>query len=363
MDFTISNPILNRREGLYYYLAIWLVIAALHALVLRHMHELHLSWATSILDSAVFNFLFAILGLGFWYPSKFISLEKGKAARVLLSHTLASVVISTLWVGAGYTILKNLIVDEPNYQPFLYSSIFIRLLIGVLLYFVLVAFYYVLIYYQHFHQKQMQEAELKSLVREAELRTLKFQINPHFIFNSLNSINALTLSDPARAGEMTVKLGDYLRSTLSKNDQQQSTLKEELDSAKLYLDIEKVRFGEKFEFLESVERPCLETRVPNMLLQPLFENAIKHGVYESLEKVQIKFTCRQQGDYVQITVENDFDPRAPSRRGKGIGLENIQHRLRMTYHQENLLRIEKEDQLFRVHILIPNDARPAWQKP
>jgi len=151
---------------------------------------------------------------------------------------------------------------------------------------------------------------MKTLVKEAELKSLKFQINPHFIFNSLNSINSLTMSDPQKAGAMTIKLSDYLRFTLSKNEKQKSKLKEEIDSTKLYLDIEKVRFGDKIEYVEEIQKKCLDVQVPSMILQPLFENAIKHGVYESLDKVGIKFSCSLNGDYLKVVVENEFDAEA-----------------------------------------------------
>ena len=138
------------------------------------------------------------------------------------------------------------------------------------------------------------------MVKEAELKSLKYQINPHFIFNSLNSISSLTISDPQKAQEMTIKLSSFLRSTLSKNEKQKSKLSEEISNAKLYLDIEKVRFDDKFEFIEEVENACKDMEVPSMILQPLFENAIKHGVYESLEKVTIKMKCFSEKEYFKI---------------------------------------------------------------
>jgi sensor histidine kinase YesM len=161
------------------------------------------------------------------------------------------------------------------------------------------------------------------------------------------------MSDPARAGEMTIKLADFLRYTLSKNERQETTLKEELDAARLYLDIEKIRFGNKFAFSENTSASCLDTVVPSMLLQPLFENAIKHGVYESLTPVHIDFSCRENGGYLEISVENGYDPDSPGRKGEGIGLKNIQNRLEMLYNQRGLMQINQTDEVFGVRILIP----------
>jgi LytS/YehU family sensor histidine kinase len=191
------------------------------------------------------------------------------------------------------------------------------------------------------------------LVKEAELKSLKYQINPHFIFNSLNSISSLTLSNPQKAQEMTIKLSSFLRSTLSKNERQKSKLSEEINNAKLYLDIEKVRFDDKFNFIEELEPKCMELEVPSMILQPLFENAIKHGVYESLDKVTIKLKCGHEKDYFKIIVENTFDPESVPRKGEGIGIKNIQNRLKLIYNQDNLVTTEKINNLFRVNIFIP----------
>jgi sensor histidine kinase YesM len=331
---------------------VWAVLAAVHVLVLLLNQKLALKW--SIIDGFVFNLIFAILGLGFWYSCQFISLERGSVQRVLTSHIVASLLVSLIWVALARAFLTHIVtVDEP-YQEFLSISQVWRFLIGILLYFVLASFYYLAIYSENLREQATKRAELKALVHQAELKSLKFQINPHFIFNSLNSINSLTQTAPEKAGEMTVKLADFLRYTLSNNEKQENSLADELNSARLYLDIEKVRFGNKFQYIEEIEDGCLEYPVPNMILQPLMENAIKYGVYESLEPVTISFSCHSYGDYLQIVLENSFDPEAVTRRGEGIGLRNIESRMQMMYDQKNLLEVRKEKSHFRVNLYIPS---------
>ncbi len=122
----------------------------------------------------------------------------------------------------------------------------------MLFYFIIVALIYIIIYYGNFQEKVLHEAELKILVKEAELKTLKYQINPHFIFNALNSISALTISEPKLAREMTINLSSFLRKTLKSNENQKCKLIDDLNNAKLYLDIEKIRFGEKFIYSEEI---------------------------------------------------------------------------------------------------------------
>ena len=293
------------------------------------------------------------LGLSFWFTVSFNSLENYSTSKVFINHIAAAVITSGLWILIGYYAIINLITGDKVYSDFLLKSLVWRFLIGILFYTVIIAVDYVIIYYNNFQEKLLKEVELKALVKEAELKTLKYQINPHFIFNSLNSISSLTISNPLQAQEMTIKLSSFLRSILSKNEKQKNKLIEEINNAKLYLDIEKVRFAEKFEFVEEIKIECKEMEVPSMILQPILENAIKHGVYESLDKVTIKLSCGMEKEYFRITIENNFDPESIPRKGEGIGLKNIRNRLKLIYNQENLLTVQKDTNLFKVNIFIP----------
>jgi LytS/YehU family sensor histidine kinase len=153
---------------------------------------------------------------------------------------------------------------------------------------------------------------------------------------------------------MTIKLSEFLRSTLERNDIQTSKLEEEIKTIKLYLDIEKIRFEDKIKFVEELDKRCLQKQVPSMILQPLFENAVKYGVYESLEEAQIKFTCRDSNDSLRIIIENSFDTNSVAKKGAGVGIKNIRERLEKIYNQRDLLQIEKDNKVFRVIINIPN---------
>ncbi len=346
----MKHPIL-RQKNLAFYIVSWFVISIIHALFLKFGQNT--SWYWAFIDSLVFNLLYAALALSFWSMCKSISIQNLKILKLIENHGAAAVFSSLIWFGLSYALLINLFFIEESYRVFLRGSLVWRMLIGVLFYFLSVSFYYVYIYSVNFKEQLIKEAELKTLVKEAELKSLKFQINPHFIFNSLNSINSLTMSNPQKAGEMTIKLSDYLRFTLSKNEKQESKLKEEIDSVKLYLDIEKVRFGDKINYVEEIQDECLDVAVPSMILQPLFENAIKHGVYESLNKVKIRFSCSLNGDYLKTVLENEFDLETSIQKGEGIGLKNIKERLEKTYSKTNLIKIEKESNIFRVKLFIP----------
>jgi len=183
---------------------------------------------------------------------------------------------------------------------------------------------------------------------------LKSQINPHFLFNSLNSISSLTITNPEKARDMVIKLSDFLRYSVSTNTSRFTTLQNELANIQRYLEIEKVRFGDKLQFEFILEGTCKDHLIPIMLLQPLFENAIKHGVYESIEKVKIEMDCKYTSGYLEIVIWNDFDPNAHARKGTGLGLNNIRERLRLLYKTDTLLKTSVEGTKFFVFLSLPN---------
>jgi two-component system, LytTR family, sensor kinase len=347
------NPFINNKKVLATYCVAWFLVFLVHISVLNLF--LGLPFLTAALDSAVFNGIYLSFGVSLWYTVSFNTLENYNVFKIFLNHIAAACITSGLWIGIGYFIMSRSINGNNLYtNGMLPSSLIWRFLIGILYYTVIICIDYVIIYYNNFQDKLLNEATLNSLVKEAELKTLKYQINPHFIFNSLNSISSLTITDPQKAQDMTIKLSSFLRSTLSKNEKQKNKLGEEIANARLYLDIEKVRFAEKFDFADEIKTECRDLEVPSMILQPLFENAIKHGVYESFDKVIIRLLCGREKDYFKIVVENNFDPESVPRRGEGIGLKNIRNRLKLIYNQDNLLTVEKKGNLFKVNIFIPN---------
>ena len=339
----IRNKNLTQAMGL---VALILVVGQL--LSLYFIYNIRFDFA--FVDSNIYTFLFFIFGISLWYPVKYMAIESHSVFNLLFNHSITIAITSVIWLYSGYFILSNLF---PDYDPFLFSTLFLRFLLGFLLFTIVVILSYVLIYYNNFKTKLVEETELNSLIKEAELKSLKYQINPHFIFNSLNSIASLTTTNPQKSNEMTINLSNYLRKTLSGNEKLKISLKEEIDNIKLYLEIEKVRFEEKLEFTLNVENGCSEIKIPSMILQPLIENVIKHGVYESTEKIMIRLNCNLEKDYLKLVIENNYDKDSVSFRGEGIGLKNIQSRLKLVYNQENLLTIKKGEEIFTATLFIP----------
>lgn len=345
-----NNPILKSAKSILLYILFVVIISILYANLVSI--ESKLTFSVTITDAIIINLILGILGFSFWFSSKYLSIENTPISKVILIHFAGGLLVTIVWIVIGYLILNTLVSDVDAYNNFFITTIKSRFIIGLLFYFLMTAFYYIVIYYSGFQERVIKEKELKSLVTEAELRSLKFQINPHFIFNSLNSMSALTEIDPKKAKQMIIKLADFLRYTLANNDKQTTTLNEELKNIKLYLDIEKIRFEDKFDYSEELSEQCGKVQIPSMILQPLFENAIKHAVYETLDKVNIKLVCTTQENFLKISVSNNFEGES-HKKGAGVGLKNIRDRLALIYHQDNLMEVKKEDGIFIVNIYIP----------
>ncbi|RMD50884.1 MAG: hypothetical protein D6830_01630, partial [Ignavibacteria bacterium] len=277
----MKNPILSNGKFIFSYFSIWFIISLFHFSALYFFVDMKFTY--SLADSLIFNLLFALMGFSLWFPTQFLSIENYSLSKLVFNHFAAAIVTSIIWITVSSLILTKIF---PNgvYSIFLQNSFVWRIVIGIIFYSILTSLYYLIIYYKNSEERKLKQLELEKLINQAELKSLKYQINPHFIFNSLNSISSLTLTNPALAQSMTIKLADYLRSILSRNDKQFNTLKEELELVKLYLEIEKLRFEDKFNLIIENGKDCKDVKIPNMLLQPLAENAIKYGVYEAIEK-------------------------------------------------------------------------------
>lgn len=282
-------------------------------------------------------------------------LGKSEVWRTVLTHITAALVLSYLWVSAGWLVagwVDGMVGTHANYK--LYGELQNRLYgVGFSYYLLGVAFHYML-----FAQKASQEAQERALessvrAREAELSALKAQINPHFLYNSLNSISALTSIDPARAREMCVSLADFLRLTLGMGEKAVIPLREEVSLLEKYCAIEKVRFGNRLKIEAEVQEDAKDCLLPPLLLQPLFENAVVHGIAQMAEGGWIRLRAARNGGRVSLSVENSWDPEAGSSRKNGVGLRNVQRRLEARYGNEAQLEAKAEDDVFRVNMSFP----------
>jgi LytS/YehU family sensor histidine kinase len=215
-----------------------------------------------------------------------------------------------------------------------------------------------LLWYSQQEQKESdnRKIETERLSKEAELFKLRQQLQPHFLFNSLNSISALTGTDPEKARHMIHQLSDFLRGTIRKDEQQWNTLDEELQYLQLYLDIEKVRFGYRLQTEVIVDEEATQLRLPALLLQPIVENAIKFGLYDTIGEVLIKIEATVEHNNLKVAVQNPFDPETSQPlKGTGFGLMSVQRRLFLLFARQDLITTVKDKEHFITTILIPQD--------
>lgn len=329
------------------YSAWWLFWSLVQAVVL---HRLGLEWEISFIDAFVSNILLGGLSLTAITIYRFY--QPGKGNRIY--RFVYALGITSFFCIALKWILEQLVPAQTEYLDFLDLSMPLRF-IGALLimsFITLLNWMWNIVKDQKEQEQRRNEAE--QLAKEAELVKLRQQLQPHFLFNSLNSISALAGSRPEEARKMIQQLSDFLRGTLKKDEQQTVPLKEELEHLKLYLEIEKVRFGHRLKVEINVTEEAKEASIPPLLLQPIVENAIKFGLYGTIEQIVVSLDAHSDQAYLHLEIKNPFDVHTQSAgRGTGFGLSSIQRRLFLLYTRNDLLTIEKKENVFCTKLKIP----------
>jgi two-component sensor histidine kinase len=229
--------------------------------------------------------------------------------------------------------IGNAIVFDAGRKGF-FGDFLYSLMYWFWFYFCWTTAYLALSYSIRVQEQERHAAELAVQAQEAQVRALRYQINPHFLFNTLNAIAALVRDAPAKAEEMVVQLSEFFRRSLAVNPMEDLTLSEEVELQRLYLEIERTRFPDRMRFDVQLDGGTAEARVPALLLQPLVENAVKHGVARSEGPTRIRIRARQDGPVLEIVVENDAKPKGPGSRGEQVGLRNVAERLRSRFGDE-----------------------------
>jgi two-component system sensor histidine kinase AlgZ len=334
------HPIFHKKTRVAGYVLIWLVIGVLITGLLRMRGALTL--VESIEVSAPLCVLYAFFCLTPWYMCRHLPLRTAHPLNLAVQHLGAALLACGIWVKVAGLICSQGLHAHARFQeeaPYLVA-------VGFLLYIVSVA-----LHYMYLAQEASHDAELQA--RDAELRALKAQINPHFLFNSLNSITALTMVDPARAREMCIRLSDFLRNTLGLGERETISWREELALSRTYLDVEQVRFGSRLRVEIDVDEACSDCMVPPLVLQPLIENAVKHGIATMVDGGLIRVEGHVADGLMAVSVENDFDPDSPSPRRHGLGLRNVRSRLATRFGDAASLTAQVENNQFRAEMVVP----------
>ncbi|RKX37294.1 MAG: sensor histidine kinase [Verrucomicrobia bacterium] len=285
-----------------------------------------------------------------YYMARAMPLKSVRLLQVLTSLVGASALAGALWVSAANSL--SLLLPAVTGGR-LIAQLWLLYGLGVAYFVLSLVYHYLILAMEETRRVEVREQEARVLTREAELRALKFQVNPHFLFNSLNAIAALTMAEPEQARRMCQLLSSFLRTSLRLGDRDAVTLKEELGLVRSYLDIELVRFSDRLTVEQTLAENCLDLKVPPLLLQPLIENAVKHGIGTLPDGGTITLAVARESDRLRLSVENPLDPDEPARPGSGRGLQIVEERLGAFYGQEARMVIDKNQQRFRVELIIP----------
>lgn len=355
------HPILGQLRRLGFYALAWVPLAAILLYLLAALGGL--SWARAAALAIPLCAVYAFVCLSAWYSCRGTPLETSSFSRLAATHLFAAVVAGGIWIAVAKWLALALSAFFPGLDQQVIRQYPLLMGSGVLLYLLAVALHYVLLSDEASHEAEKREAEARVLARESELKALKTQVNPHFIFNCLNSISALTTSDAAKAREMCVLLADFLRKTLGLGEKALIPLRDELALTHSYLSVEQIRFGARLRLEEKTDPAVMDCLMPPLLLQPLVENAVGHGISNLTEGGWIRIEIGQGGgESLEVKIENNFDPETPRRKGAGIGLKNVRQRLDAAYGNRARFEARTDDDRFLISLEIPATAVAAAEK-
>lgn len=349
------HPILGDALRLRLLLVSWGLAGVMLGLLVRAL--LGTSWLPALLFGLPMGLVAAPVSLSAWYLCRAMPLARTDPARVAVTAGLAAVVTASLWAGLGrlwWSVLASAGVEMGGASGGPLVVLLVGL--GVLAYLLSVTVHYVLQAAEESSAAARRALESQVAQRDAELRALRAQVDPHFLFNSLNSIAGLIGADPERARRMCQMLGDFLRDSLKVGAAPRIPLGREVALATQYLQIEQVRFGSRLGVEVSVAPDAADVPVPPLIVQPLVENAVRHGIATLIDGGVIGLSAAVAGTRVVVTVTNPRDPDA-RRRGSGFGLDIVRRRLARSFGNAAALAVAPGETSFRVTLTLPMEEQ------
>ncbi len=344
------HPIFKSGSTVLAYLAAWIPLGLMFVFIATAGTPVR--WIEAVVTIVPVLLALSLVCLFPWYFCKSLPLGSAPIWRIAILHVIPGMFFSGVLIAMLHMIVVTLNRVFPDFEMRFRGVFPVLGMMFCLSYLLSTALHYVLLAVE-----RSQKAE--TLSREAQLRALKAQVNPHFLFNSLNSISALTVVSPPKAREMCVRLSDFLRNSLRLGERASIPFEEELSLTRTYLDVERIRFGERLRVQQAIDARCGNCDVPPLVIQPLIENAIKHGIATLIEGGEISIAARRDKDIMTVTIENEFDPDAPVQSKSGFGLVNVRNRLHTRFGPGAHVDIQVEKNRYRVTVSIPCDGKPA----
>jgi sensor histidine kinase YesM len=345
------HPILKRRSRLVLYLAVWIVFGLLLTVVFIFGGRAPPLW--SLQFAVPMAMLLGMISLSFWYLAQ--SMPPGDTPIMRMVVMWVSVGLASLlsWLAIAYVWAQYLLPDDTDIRDDAAGILGLMIFAGAIGITLAVLGHYLAGAFERSRNAERRALELQVLAREAELKSLRAQLDPHFLFNSLNSVAALIGNDTAAARQMCFLMAQFFRKSLTLGREQSIPLSEEVGLAQTFLAIERVRFGERLRSKFDIAQDVRDVSVPPLFLQPLVENAVHHGVAHLLEGGEVCVTARRRESFVELVVENPCDPDRPASRGTGVGLVNVRSRVETLCGHRASVDVNATDEKFRVSILLP----------
>lgn len=362
----MMKPMTSTMRKLMWYLMAWLLVGVVIAALL--VTTANTSWLAGLGFAIPVSLIYGFVAASAYYVCRSLPMAKRQFFLTLVIFGGASLISGLMWLALCYawnylafalrqligfgpvagsmTLPGNLIPVTPQMSVMLFAA-------GSCLYLLSIFAHDVVIAFENVRLADRRAAESRVQARDAELQVLRTQINPHFLFNSLNSISALTSLDPAAARNMTLELAQFFRQTLASSEKELISLNDEIRLCEHFLAIEKIRFGKKLQSDIQIADTAQTALLPPMLLQPCIENAIKHGIRDLTEGGVIVVRALIRGDWLHIAIENPVDPVPGDTVGNGHGLKNSRLRLQSMYGDKARINWTRSNDTFLVEIAVP----------
>ena len=329
------------------YFAIWTVIG------LAFAGQLYLTqaeigrpvnWQFALSRNLIDWYAFAVLAIPAIWLANRIPLERGDWRRRITIHAVASILFSVVWMVLR-AVLAAAVELTPERTPLGFWTAFSYALVAtfffnVLIYWVVVSVAHTIRFYRRDRERELRTAELETRLAQARLQALQMQLNPHFLFNTLHAISSLMHKDVEAADRMLIRLGDLLRYALESTDEQEVPLRRELDFLDRYVEIEQTRFGDRLTITKEIEPETLDAVLPNLLLQPIIENAIQHGIEPHARRGHIVLKSAREGNAMRLEIRNNGDGLpGGTKPQEGVGISNSRARLQQLYGDQGQFRL------------------------
>ena len=348
------HPIFHSARHLIFVASLWLALSFIISYSLHYDLEIKLSDSLALFLPLLFTYFFFCIAN--YFICLRLPIRQTSFPRLFTTQLagMVSTVLMWLALAALYSYTLDKISDTDLFLLF-FDSLVLLAIIGAILYcFWILAHYIYLMAEQHDH---MQRAELQQrlLISQTELQAVKATVHPHFLFNSLNTLANLALVDPKKVHDLCLKMAEFLRYSVSYGKKETATIGDEIQHIKNYLSIENERYGSRLKIFIELDEDIHEEPILPLLLFPLVENSIKHGIDSSLEGGTLSVCIKQSAGTINISIVNPCDDKSRRLSGENIGLSSVRKRLNAHYGESSRLTVSKEDGSFSVHITIPAD--------